>query len=149
MSIDDLDVVAISAADLGRLVKRSAVADLGRLLRGPRRSELLEGLIQRMSGVFVAQRAGSLRAVVHWRIDGRLGGGADTYELVIADGACQVSPTADRRPDLTLGISDIDFLKLVSGNAHPVAMVIRGKLRTKGDLVLAARFPNLFDVPTA
>jgi putative sterol carrier protein len=85
--------------------------------------------------------------VIHWRIGDRLDGGVDVYELVISDGACRLSPRPEGEPNLTLSLGAVDFLNVVTGNAHPVLLVMRGKLKTKGDLGLTAKFPNLFDVP--
>ena len=44
-------------------------------------------------------------------------------------------------------MSAVDFLNLTTGNAHPVLLVMRGRLKTKGDVVLTAKFPTLFDIP--
>ena len=74
---------------------------------------------------------------------------ADTYELVIADGACTLSPAAEADPKLAVTIGGVDFLQLITGNANPMMMFMTGKLKAKGDLGLAANLANLFDLPRA
>jgi len=102
-----------------------------------------------MPEVFRADRAGGLDAVIHWRVGDRPDGGVDAYEMVIRGGTCAVSPGGGREPNLTLSLGGVDFLNLVTGNAHAVALVMRGKLKTKGELALTAKFPTLFDPPKA
>ncbi|MER7166865.1 SCP2 sterol-binding domain-containing protein [Micromonospora sp. NPDC000207] len=116
-------------------------------MSGGHRHAVLEELFVRMPHVFRADRAGSLQAVVHWRIGDRPDGGSDTYQLVIDGGRCVVSEQPDREPALVLTIGAVDFLAVVTGNAHPVVLAMRGKLRSKGDLGLTAKFPTLFDNP--
>lgn len=147
MTIQEADPATMDPREFARLVKRTPADELRRLVHGERRDTVLGQLIRAMPGVFRSDVAGSTRAVVHWRIGDRADGGHDLYEFVIADGVCTVSDTVDREPKLTLTLGAVDFLNLVTGNAHAVMLVMRGKLRTSGDLALTAKFPQLFDNP--
>jgi putative sterol carrier protein len=147
MSVHETNPAMMDPLEFARLVKASSTAELRQMMQGDQRSAVLDELFSRMPQVFRADRAGSTNAVVHWVIGDRQDGGVDTYELVIADGTCQLSPRPERPPRLTLTIGAVDFLNLVTGNAHPVALVMKGKMKTKGDLGLTAKFPTLFDVP--
>jgi len=145
---DDHDLLGLAPEELARLVKQAPARQLRALLQGEGRSAMLTELVRRMPDAFRADRAGGLRAVIHWRIGDRPDGGHDAFQLSIANGACVVCETVDRIADLTLSIGAVEFLQMVTGNAHPVALVMRGKLRSKGDIALTATFPRLFDVPT-
>lgn len=147
MSVEHEDPVLPEPREFARLVKRTSSDELLRLMQSPRRAAVLDELFRRMLTVFRPDRAGSLDAVIHWRIGDRPDGGRDVYELTIAGGTCTVSGTVAREPRLVLTVGAVDFLRLVTGNAHAVVLVMKGKLRTKGDLALSARFPLLFDVP--
>ena len=94
-------------------------------------------------------RAGSTEAVIHWIIlDGP--GGAETYEVRIANGACETSSqTSTDEPRLAITVAPVDFVKVVSGNGNPVMMFMSGKLKAKGDLGLAANIQHIFAVPKA
>lgn len=147
MSIHDVRVEGLDPVEFARLVKRTPDNQLREVMRGGRRAEILDYLIGGMLSAFRPQVAGRTRAVVHWRIGDRPDGGVDTYQMVIADGICTLSPRVDGQPQLTLNLAAADFVHLVTGNAHAVMLVMRGRLKTRGDLGLTARFPNFFAAP--
>ncbi|MDG4766935.1 SCP2 sterol-binding domain-containing protein [Solwaraspora sp. WMMD406] len=147
MSGNQIDPVIMEPREFSRLVKRTPVDELRAVMHGDRRGHVLDELVRRMPGVFRPDRAGAMNAVIHWNIGDRPDGGTDVYELVIADGVCQLSDQPDREPKLTLSLGAVDFLHLVTGNARAVMLVMKGKLKTKGDMALTAKFPSLFDVP--
>ncbi|MFG1651594.1 SCP2 sterol-binding domain-containing protein [Micromonospora sp. NPDC049275] len=147
MTTDNADPATLAPRDLAIFVKRTPLPDVRALMSGERRDALLREVFRRMPDVFRADRAAGLDAVIHWVIGDRPDGGADRYQLEIADGRCRVSPVADREAKLTLTIGGADFLLVVTGNAHPVVLTMKGRLRTRGDLALIAKFPSLFDVP--
>jgi len=147
MLIDDADPVAMDSLQFARIVKQSSTGALQRVMAGDRRTPVLDELVHRMPDAFRADRAAGLTAVVHWRVGDRPDGGFDTYELLIDDGACVVSPGPSREPRLVLTIGAVDFVRMVTGNTHAVALVMRGKLKSRGDMALTAKFPGLFDTP--
>ncbi|WP_431930420.1 SCP2 sterol-binding domain-containing protein [Micromonospora sp. RP3T] len=147
MAVNDADPATMDPREFARLVKKTPTAELRQMMHSERRTAVLDELFSSMPGVFRADRARTLDAVIHWVIGDRPDGGTDTYEMVIANGACTLSPAPHAEPRLTLALGAVDFLNLVTGNAHAVALVMRGKLKTSGDLALTAKFPTLFDVP--
>ncbi|MFI5845712.1 SCP2 sterol-binding domain-containing protein [Catenuloplanes sp. NPDC051500] len=147
MSVDQGNPAALGPYGFGRFVKAASTAELEALMDGARRTEVLDEVFRRMPEVFRADRAAGLRAVVHWSIGGRTDGGFDYYELVIANGTCTVSPARIGTPQLTLRLGAVDFLRLVTGNVHAVLLIMRGRLRTAGELALTTKFPSLFDPP--
>lgn len=147
MTADGVDPATLEPDELALLVKRSTAEELLGLMRGERRRAVLDKLFLDMPAVFRADRASREKEIVHWRIANRPGGGEDVYELVIANGACQVSASPRQAPRLALTIGAVDFLRVVTGNANPTALFLRGRMRAKGDLGLAMRFPKMFEVP--
>jgi putative sterol carrier protein len=116
-------------------------------MAGDQRGKILDEIFSRFPQQFRADRAGGTNAVIHWIIGGRADGGTDTYEVVIADGACTVSPSPQADPKLAVTVGGVEFLNLITGNANPMMMFMTGKLKAKGDLGLAANLANLFDLP--
>ena len=112
-------------AELAGLVRTTAPAGLRDVLRGPRRDVVLHAAASGMAGVFRATKAPGLRAVIHWRVGDRDDGGADTFELAIADGVCVLSPAPARPSDVTLSLGAVDFLLMVTGRASPLALFMR------------------------
>ncbi|MDG4793448.1 SCP2 sterol-binding domain-containing protein [Micromonospora sp. WMMD1082] len=130
-----------------RQVKAASDAELTEMLTGHRRTAVLDGLVRGMPDVFRADRAGTLDAVVHWRVTGRADGADDVFELRIADGRCVVSGRPERKPRLVLRIDGVDFVKMTTGNADARMLFLRGRLRARGNLALVNKFPGLFEVP--
>jgi len=130
-----------------RVVRDSRPEELERLMGGPERAPLLERIFGDMPDVFRPAKAGQLRATIHWSVGDRPGGGNDLFELVIADGACTLSPKPGTEPTVTMTIGGVDFIRMVTGNANPILLYLRGRLRSKGDRSLANRIPSLFDPP--
>lgn len=147
--IDPAQFEGVEPAQFAAMVKSSSKDQLEALMAGDHRGKILDEIFNRFPTQFRADRAGSTSAVIHWTIAGRPDGGTDTYELVIADGACTLSDKAEADPKLAVTIGGVDFLQLVSGNANPMMMFMTGKLKAKGDLGLAANLANLFDLPKA
>lgn len=143
----DADPATMEPREFARLVGRTPAHELRQVMRSAHRTTVLDGIFVRMPSLFRADRAGSIEAVIHWSVGDRRQGAADTYELVISGGVCELSARPEREPRLTLNLDDIDFLKLVTSNASPVAMFVLGKMKAKGDVALALKIPNLFDIP--
>ncbi len=145
--IDLNDLTSVEPAEFARLVKSTPDAKLADVMAGDKRSAILEEIFRRFPRMFRADRAGDTSAVIHWVIGGRADGGSDTYQVVIENGACTSSATADRDPKLTLSMGAVEFLKVISGAGNPMMMFMTGKVKAKGDLGLAANIANLFTIP--
>jgi hypothetical protein len=146
---DPSDFTSVDPKKFAQIVKSTPDAQLGEVMQGEMRGKILNEVFGRMPSTFRPDRAGNTNAVIHWVITGRPDGGADTYEVIIADGACTIADSPQREPRLTITLGPVDFLKVVSSNANPVMMFMTGKLKAKGDLGLAANIANLFDMPKA
>jgi putative sterol carrier protein len=148
----DFDVSQFTNVDAEKfadLVKSTPKAQLEALLASDHRGEFLDAIFNRMPGQFRPEKASSANAVIHWNITGRPDGGTDTYELVIADGACTLSPSPQGEPKLAFTLGGYDFLQLIAGSTNPMMMFMTGKIKAKGDLGLAANIANYFDLPKA
>jgi putative sterol carrier protein len=143
------DLGSVDPKQFAQLVKDTPADKLKGVMQSDQRGKALDAIFARMPTLFRPDRAGSTNAVIHWNIGDRPDGGVDTYELVIADGACTLSPEPANDPKLSLTVGAVDFLKIVSGNGNPVMLFMTGKLKAKGDLGLAANIANLFDIPKA
>jgi putative sterol carrier protein len=147
--IDPSEFGSVDPEQFAQLVKKASNDQLKTIMQGDERGKVLDAIFARMPTLFRADRAGSTNAVIHWNVGDRPDGGVDTYELVIAGGACTLSPEPANDPKLSLTVGAVDFLKIVSGNGNPMMLFMQGKLKAKGDLGLAANIANLFDIPKA
>jgi hypothetical protein len=143
------DFASVDPKQFAQIVKTTPDAKIKEVMQSDQRGRILDEIFNRMPTLFRPDRAGSTNAVIHWVVGDRPDAGANTYELVIADGACTLSPTPERDPKLTVTLGAVEFLKVVTGVGNPMMMFMTGKLKAKGDLGLAANIANLFDIPKA
>ena len=139
-------VPEIDPAQYAALVAEASDEDLERGL-AENRDLVLGEIFKRMPERFRADKAGDLDAVLEWRIRGAAGGGHDRWQLAIRNSACAVIQGGDEEPDVTFTIGPVEFLKLITGNANGPMMFTFGKLKVRGDLLLAARVQGLFEMP--
>ena len=147
--IDLSDFSNLEPGQFAQMVKSASDSQLNEIMASDVRGKVLDEIFHRMPTLFRPDRAGNTNAVIHWTITGRPDGGSDTYEIVIADGECKLSESADNEPKLALTMGPADFLKVTAGVGNPVMMFMTGKLKAKGDLGLAANIANLFNIPKA
>ena len=150
MSAAEIDPSKVDAAELAGNMSQATDEQLAELMSGPMRGEILDEIFRRMSEHFRADAAGDTEAVIHWHIGGREDGGADSYETVIADRRCTVSPELGSDPPrVAFRIGGADFLRLVTGNAAGPMLFMSGKLKIEGDMMFAAGAASLFTIPKA
>jgi putative sterol carrier protein len=94
-----------------------------------------------MASRFRADKAAGTNAVVQYEIGGEGGG---TWNAVIKDGTCRVSPGPASSPNLTLQMGGQDWLDMLSGKASGQMLFMSGKLKLKGDMGLAMKLGSLF-----
>jgi SCP-2 sterol transfer family len=148
--VSDFDPSTFASAEpeqFAKAVKAAGKDQLEAAMSGASRATILDEIFRRFPAQFRPDRAGGMSAVIHWIITGRPDGGADTYEVVVADGACTVSPAPEHEPKLAVTLGGVDFLNLIAGNANPMMMFMTGKLKAKGDLGLAANLEKIFNLP--
>ena len=110
------------------------------------RERVIDALVEHFAGAFNPEAAGDLDAVIHIKLWDAPGGGYDHRELVIRDGACTPSSEPVEEPRLTLKVRPADLRDIVTGEAGPRRLALKGRLRVVGDLGLAMRLTSLFDL---
>jgi len=142
-------LATLDPAGFAQIVKSTPDSTIAEVMATGDRGKILDEIFNRMPTLFRADRAGATQAVIHWIITGAPGGGTDTYETVIEDGACTVTNEPAREPKLAMTMDPVTFLKVVSGDGNPMMMFMTGKVKAKGDLGIAAQIVKLFDIPKA
>jgi putative sterol carrier protein len=66
------------------------------------------------------------------------------WTIEIADGRAGARPGAAVRPRLSVSMSLPDFMRVATGSADAVVLVLSGRASVRGDFGLAARLPEMF-----
>lgn len=134
---------------LARWVGTASDERLDSVMRSPLRPLLLWQIFKTMRQRFDADRVPGVDAVVEFGIRRRRCGRADRYQVAMAGGRCTARRWARRPPTVTLDMESVPFLRLVGGAAGAPRLVLGGRIRVRGDLLLAARLPALLNIPQA
>ena len=142
------DLSEISPTDFARLVKSASKDTFTAVLGDPdSRTKVLDEVFGRMGQQYKGSK--STKAVIHWKIMDKPGGGYDHYETVLDGEACSVNKEPQEEARATISLTGTEFLKMASGNASPPVQFMTGKVKIKGDLGFAAGLANMFDIPKA
>jgi putative sterol carrier protein len=96
-----------------------------------------------MQARFLPDKAADHNAVIQYDIN--TPDGAESYQAVVAYGTCTVGKGTDADPSVTLVLSLPDFLRLISGQLNGVQAFMSGKLKIRGDMMLAQTMQAWFD----
>jgi putative sterol carrier protein len=75
------------------------------------------------------------RAVIRWDI--ATGTGTQTYQMVLEEGQCAISPGVPAAARVMVGLSLAEFLRLAEGDFDGMEAFLSGRLRLSGDFLLA------------
>ena len=100
-------------------------------------TELFEG----MPGALKSAAAAGLNKTFQWNITGEEAG---VWAFKIADGVGEVIPGGVEKPDITITVSDNDWIAITEGKLDPTSAFMTGKIKIAGDMMLAMRLQQLF-----
>ncbi|HHO56007.1 MAG TPA: SCP2 sterol-binding domain-containing protein [Trueperaceae bacterium] len=94
-------------------------------------------MIKAMPNTFKPEAAGDLEATVQYNI-------SEPMYHVIKDKTVTVHEGVAEAPTVAITTSDENFVKLFNGSLNPMTAFMTGKLKIKGDVMLAQRLASLF-----
>ena len=100
--------------------------------------EIFNEMQKRMDGN-PAKLAG-IKAVYQFEINGA---DAGVYSVAIADGKGMVTEGPHASPNITITMASNDFADMVEGKLDGIAAFMGGKLKVKGDMMLAMQLQSL------
>lgn len=101
----------------------------------------VKDLMERMPGAFLADKAEGVDSVIQFH----LGAGGD-WICVIKDQTCTVEQGTTENPNLAVTAEESDYIDMITGSLNPMAAIATKKVELKGDLNLAMKYMNLFDL---
>lgn len=102
-------------------------------------------IIEQMPSVFVPEAAQQVTATYQLELSGEGGG---IYWLKVADGQATSGEGKVESPTVSMKASAEDFVRITTGQLNPVTAVMSGKLRIRGDMVLATKLSSMFGKPS-
>lgn len=94
-----------------------------------------------MKSVFNPAAAKGLNKTYQWDISGEEAG---KWAVRIVNQTCEIIPGGVEKPDITLILSDKDWLAIAKRELDPMKAFTSGKVKVTGDMMLALRIPQLF-----
>ncbi len=97
----------------------------------------------KMPDAFNAAAAQGLDAVFQFEITGEGGG---NWNVVVKDGTCQVNEGNHEAPSVTLNMSAETWVGMVNKEVNGMQAFMTGQLKATGDIMLAQRIEQLFQL---
>src|SRR5215471_4675968 len=98
-------------------------------------------LFQQMAQRYNAAAGAGLTKTFQWNITGDE---ASVWAFKIVNGEGELIPGGVEKPDITITVSDKDWISIVEGKLDPTSAFMSGRLKVSGDMMLAMRLQNLF-----
>lgn len=134
-----------SPAQVYRQVERLDEDEFAELMEDAEtREPIIDALVTHFAGTYRGDE--DVEAVIHVKLWDRPGGGYDERELVLSGGTCTASATLEHEPRLTLKVRPTDLRRIVTGDAGPRRLALKGRLRVLGDIRFGMKLQELFDV---
>ena len=132
-----------SSADLAGLIEGKSDDEIVALIKELGEDTFFGGIFEEMAKRFLPDKAAGKNAVIQYDI--AMPDGTQTYQVVVAGGTCTTSPGAGQEASVTLALSAPDFLRLIGGKLNGMTAFMSGKLKLKGDMMLAQTMQGWFD----
>ncbi len=94
-----------------------------------------------MKTLFNPTAAAGMNKTIQWNISGDEAG---KWAFKIADQTCELIEGGVEKADLTMSMSDKDWVAIAEGTLDPMNAFMMGKVKTQGDVMLAMRIQQIF-----
>ena len=101
----------------------------------------IKELFEAMPSHYSSAAGAGLTKTFQWNITGDEAG---VWAFKIVDGQGELIPGGVEKPDVTLTVSDKDWIAITEGKLDATSAFMTGRLKVAGDMMLAMRLQNLF-----
>lgn len=141
MTVNPLEIT--SREELAAFIRERRDEELDKVAVSVGVGEILARVFDQMSRDFDPEAGPREQVVVQWDIDGP-DGRTHVWQLVARPEECSAVEGAPHAPQVTFRLRLVTFLKLVTGLVPGLKALATGKLKLKGDLVLATSVEGWF-----
>ena len=145
-----VDPRLLDPVDVARALGEVKGDHLRKVMRSGFRPVVLGEIFRRLPDFVNPDKSRGVSLCVGFRLAGNPSGEPERYVVELTDGAAAVSEGDEGGVrDATVSCEGHDFLRLVTGHLSPVAGVLKGQLKVKGDKGKALKLASVMDIPTA
>lgn len=101
----------------------------------------VQEIFEEMPDHFLPQAAAGLDVVYQFEITGEQ---ASTWHVIIKDQNCEAIEGAHPSPKVIYTMEDVVFIDIITGTMSGQTALFTGKLKLKGDFMLAQKMESLF-----
>jgi len=145
-----VDPTALDPVDVATALKGVKGDHLAKVMRSGFRNVVLGEIFRRLPDFVDPKKAAKAQLRVGFRLTGAPSGDIERYVVEVDRGIATVTDGdegGDR--DATVTCEGHDFLRLATGHLSPIAGVLRGQLKVKGDRAKALQLSSVIDIPQA
>ena len=145
-----VDPRLLDPVDVARALGEVKGDHLRKVMRSGFRPVVLDEIFRRLPDFVNRDKARGVDLCVGFRLAGNPSGEVERYVVDLREGVATVRAGDEGgERDATVSCEGHDFLKLVTGHLSPVAGVLKGQLKVKGDKAKALKLASVMDIPTA
>jgi len=145
-----VDPRALDAVEVATVLGSVRGDHLKKVMRSGFRPVVLGEIFRRLPDFVNPHRAAKLDVTVAFRLTGNPSGEIERYVVRIDHGTTTVTEGDQGEPrDTTVTCEGHDFLRLATGHLNPVAGVLKGSLKVRGDKAKALALSAAIDIPQA
>lgn len=139
---------AADVDEFARIVRSATDGELADALAGGDGREILDTIFDQMPDRLRPDQVAGVEGVLRWHVTGRRDvDGDDVYEVAIRDGRCSVHRGERDDPRTTMIVDAVSFVKLIAQATGPAKLLLRRRLRIRGDVTFAMRSEGFFRKP--
>ena len=145
-----VDPTALDPVDVATILKGVKGDHLAKVMRSGFRTVVLGEIFRRLPDYVDPKKAAKVQLRVGFRLHGGPSGEVERYLVEVDRGIATVT-TGDEGSDrdATVICEGPEFLRLATGHLSPIAGVLRGQLKVKGDRAKALQLSSVIDIPRA
>ena len=145
-----VDPTALDPVDVATALKGVKGDHLARVMRSGFRGVVLGEIFRRLPDYLDPKKAAKAQLRVGFRLTGAPSGEVERYVVEVDRGVATVTAGDEGgERDATVTCEGHDFLRLATGHLSPIAGVLRGQLKVKGDRAKALQLSSVIDIPQA
>jgi putative sterol carrier protein len=104
---------------------------------------VLGNVFSEMKARFLPDKAAGRTGVIQYEI--KTLDGDEVYQVEVTGGQCSAGKGSEKEPSVILVLTLPDFLRLISGRLNAVQAFMSGKLKVRGDMMVAQTMQAWFD----